>query len=307
LAGWRFMRCPFLSAVVGFRLLRLSWKCCQEPHEPFDCSGWVRWQRKVAAFRRAECECQPHHRHQAVVRLLQFVVRACVLMCVRVWLLKRVGASVDARVRTGRGVHRCPVPPLPRPAARVDMQESANSMWLAKNTRKCPACHCNIEKAEGCNHMKCRRCRCVHALVLAPPPAGGPLGVGVGGPLRCASRCSFVWDITLLLGCVVPTTAISSAGSACGHGASTMTTPEGSSRVCWRRRGAGFLCGGCRCVARVAALTPQASPLNRCVRLPLLALTRALCSGWTSPGSGLWPSPLHSPPPSPHPRPPFPV
>lgn len=31
--------------------------------------------------------------------------------------------------------------------------------WILKNTRECPYCHVDIEKAGGCDHMTCRNCR----------------------------------------------------------------------------------------------------------------------------------------------------
>ncbi len=31
--------------------------------------------------------------------------------------------------------------------------------WRKKNTKKCPKCHCDIQKNGGCDHMTCARCR----------------------------------------------------------------------------------------------------------------------------------------------------
>jgi len=50
------------------------------------------------------------------------------------------------------------------PARCSDMAEwnaivESSELWVLKNTKKCPSCHANIEKNEGCNHMTCSRCR----------------------------------------------------------------------------------------------------------------------------------------------------
>lgn len=38
---------------------------------------------------------------------------------------------------------------------------SANNLWLVSNSKKCPNNHCNapIQKNEGCNHIKCYKCK----------------------------------------------------------------------------------------------------------------------------------------------------
>lgn len=37
--------------------------------------------------------------------------------------------------------------------------EGATVCWIHLNTKSCPACHVNIEKNQGCNHMTCRKCK----------------------------------------------------------------------------------------------------------------------------------------------------
>ncbi len=38
---------------------------------------------------------------------------------------------------------------------------SANYLWLVTNSKKCPNLNCNapIQKNEGCNHVKCYKCK----------------------------------------------------------------------------------------------------------------------------------------------------
>jgi ankyrin repeat and IBR domain-containing protein 1 len=38
---------------------------------------------------------------------------------------------------------------------------SANYLWLVTNSKKCPNPSCNapIQKNEGCNHVKCYKCK----------------------------------------------------------------------------------------------------------------------------------------------------
>lgn len=38
-------------------------------------------------------------------------------------------------------------------------QDLLNELWIKKNTKKCPKCHIDIEKNQGCMHMTCRSCR----------------------------------------------------------------------------------------------------------------------------------------------------
>lgn len=43
--------------------------------------------------------------------------------------------------------------------ALVQDGDFANSEWIRSNTRPCPKCEVSIEKNNGCNHMRCARCR----------------------------------------------------------------------------------------------------------------------------------------------------
>ncbi|CAF1138616.1 unnamed protein product [Rotaria sp. Silwood1] len=35
----------------------------------------------------------------------------------------------------------------------------ASQRWIVQNCKKCPKCSCRIEKADGCDHMTCGKCR----------------------------------------------------------------------------------------------------------------------------------------------------
>lgn len=45
--------------------------------------------------------------------------------------------------------------------ANQNEEQSANYLWLMSNSKKCPNSNCNapIQKNEGCNHMKCSKCK----------------------------------------------------------------------------------------------------------------------------------------------------
>jgi len=50
-----------------------------------------------------------------------------------------------------------------RPAACKDFTRwsqifGSSSLWIRKNTKPCPSCAVPIEKARGCNHIRCQRC-----------------------------------------------------------------------------------------------------------------------------------------------------
>ena len=38
-------------------------------------------------------------------------------------------------------------------------EQRATHSWIAQNCKKCPQCSCRIEKASGCDHMTCTKCR----------------------------------------------------------------------------------------------------------------------------------------------------
>lgn len=41
----------------------------------------------------------------------------------------------------------------------VDTEDAANCLWLVSNSKPCPNCKSPIQKNEGCNHMKCSKCK----------------------------------------------------------------------------------------------------------------------------------------------------
>ncbi|CAG0921381.1 unnamed protein product [Notodromas monacha] len=44
-------------------------------------------------------------------------------------------------------------------AGATAAEEAANSLWLVANSKPCPNCHSPIQKNDGCNHMKCSKCK----------------------------------------------------------------------------------------------------------------------------------------------------
>ncbi|XP_072180798.1 ankyrin repeat and IBR domain-containing protein 1-like [Diadema setosum] len=40
-----------------------------------------------------------------------------------------------------------------------ETESAANCLWLITNSKPCPKCHSPIQKNEGCNHMKCTKCK----------------------------------------------------------------------------------------------------------------------------------------------------
>lgn len=51
------------------------------------------------------------------------------------------------------------VKPEELPTSGVDMEDAANCLWLVTNSKPCPNCKSPIQKNEGCNHMKCSKCK----------------------------------------------------------------------------------------------------------------------------------------------------
>ncbi|XP_071447083.1 ankyrin repeat and IBR domain-containing protein 1-like [Hetaerina americana] len=45
------------------------------------------------------------------------------------------------------------------PATALEMEDAANCLWLVTNSKPCPNCRSRIQKNEGCNHMKCSKCK----------------------------------------------------------------------------------------------------------------------------------------------------
>ncbi|CAG2170475.1 unnamed protein product [Oppiella nova] len=38
-------------------------------------------------------------------------------------------------------------------------EDAANSLWLVRNAKQCPRCKAYIQKSEGCNHLRCSKCK----------------------------------------------------------------------------------------------------------------------------------------------------
>lgn len=51
------------------------------------------------------------------------------------------------------------VKPEELPSEGVDIEDAANCLWLVTNSKPCPNCKSPIQKNEGCNHMKCSKCK----------------------------------------------------------------------------------------------------------------------------------------------------
>ncbi|CAH1394062.1 unnamed protein product [Nezara viridula] len=41
-----------------------------------------------------------------------------------------------------------------------ESEDAANCLWLVTNSKPCPNCKSPIQKNEGCNHMRCAKCKC---------------------------------------------------------------------------------------------------------------------------------------------------
>ncbi|XP_054168211.1 ankyrin repeat and IBR domain-containing protein 1-like [Oppia nitens] len=38
-------------------------------------------------------------------------------------------------------------------------EDAANSLWLVRNAKQCPRCKAHIQKSDGCNHLRCYKCK----------------------------------------------------------------------------------------------------------------------------------------------------
>ncbi|XP_002734676.1 ankyrin repeat and IBR domain-containing protein 1-like [Saccoglossus kowalevskii] len=64
-----------------------------------------------------------------------------------------------------------------------DSESAANFLWLVTNSKPCPKCSSPIQKNEGCNHMKCTKCKYDFCWVCLEP--WNKHGSATGGYFRC--------------------------------------------------------------------------------------------------------------------------
>ncbi|XP_070570683.1 ankyrin repeat and IBR domain-containing protein 1-like isoform X2 [Ptychodera flava] len=64
-----------------------------------------------------------------------------------------------------------------------DSESAANFLWLVTNSKPCPKCNSPIQKNEGCNHMKCTKCKYDFCWVCLEP--WNKHGSATGGYFRC--------------------------------------------------------------------------------------------------------------------------
>ncbi|OQV24034.1 Ankyrin repeat and IBR domain-containing protein 1 [Hypsibius exemplaris] len=63
------------------------------------------------------------------------------------------------------------------------LEEAANSLWLATNSKPCPFCRSPIQKTDGCNHLKCSKCK--HDFCWICGDAWKKHSTATGGYFRC--------------------------------------------------------------------------------------------------------------------------
>ncbi|ESO82483.1 hypothetical protein LOTGIDRAFT_134513 [Lottia gigantea] len=51
------------------------------------------------------------------------------------------------------------VKPEQMSGTEIETESAANCLWLVTNSKPCPNCKSPIQKNEGCNHMKCSKCK----------------------------------------------------------------------------------------------------------------------------------------------------
>ncbi|KAJ8019672.1 Ankyrin repeat and IBR domain-containing protein 1 [Holothuria leucospilota] len=64
-----------------------------------------------------------------------------------------------------------------------DTESAANCLWLVTNSKPCPKCNSPIQKNEGCNHMKCTKCKYDFCWVCLEP--WSKHSSATGGYFRC--------------------------------------------------------------------------------------------------------------------------
>ncbi|XP_055345873.1 ankyrin repeat and IBR domain-containing protein 1-like [Paramacrobiotus metropolitanus] len=77
---------------------------------------------------------------------------------------------IDVRPEEIRGTHEA-------------LEEAANNLWLVTNSKPCPSCKSPIQKTDGCNHMKC--CKCKHDFCWICGDAWKKHSTATGGYFRC--------------------------------------------------------------------------------------------------------------------------
>uniref|UniRef100_A0A131Y3K0 RBR-type E3 ubiquitin transferase n=1 Tax=Ixodes ricinus TaxID=34613 RepID=A0A131Y3K0_IXORI len=62
-------------------------------------------------------------------------------------------------------------------------EDAANSLWMVTNSKPCPSCKSPIQKNEGCNHLKC--CKCKHDFCWVCLDPWRKHNSATGGYFRC--------------------------------------------------------------------------------------------------------------------------
>lgn len=62
-------------------------------------------------------------------------------------------------------------------------EDAANSLWLVRNAKQCPRCKTHIQKSEGCNHLRCIKCKFDFCWVCLE--SWKKHNSGTGGYFRC--------------------------------------------------------------------------------------------------------------------------
>ncbi|XP_040570920.1 uncharacterized protein [Lepeophtheirus salmonis] len=75
------------------------------------------------------------------------------------------------------------VDPSELKSSSLEYQEAANCLWLITNSKPCPNCKSPIQKTDGCNHMKCSKCRFDFCWVCLE--SWKKHSSGTGGYFRC--------------------------------------------------------------------------------------------------------------------------
>ncbi|CAD5126134.1 DgyrCDS14303 [Dimorphilus gyrociliatus] len=99
------------------------WECSGDPHEPASCVNWKKW-------------------HQKVFELRPETFKESIRMFFGLHIL---------------GMFKCSTGLVN--GTEEELEVAANCLWLVTNSKPCPSCKSPIQKKEGCNHMKCSKCK----------------------------------------------------------------------------------------------------------------------------------------------------